>query len=117
MQPLDPGSSPDPVSGEIYFGIDSMNYAEAASAGFAIGSGAVEAANKVLVTSRMKRTGRRGGREGGQGVLTFRSLLKSGRFDRAWGTMVPRLNRGQRWKPPKCANDNRTVAAQDALAA
>ena len=48
-----------------------MNYAEAASAGFAIGSGAVEAANKVLVTSRMKRSGQRWGREGGQGVLTL----------------------------------------------
>ena len=94
-----------------------MNYAEAASAGFAIGSGAVEAANKVLVTSRMKRSGQRWGREGGQGVLTFRALLKSGRFDKAWIAMAPRLNRDDRWKPPKCANDNQTVVAQDALAA
>ena len=93
-----------------------MNYAQAASVGFAIGSGAVEAANKVLVTSRMKRSGQRWGRDGGQGVLSFRALLKSGRFDGAWTTMVPRLNRGDQWKPPKCANDNQTVA-QDALAA
>ena len=94
-----------------------MNYAEAASAGFAIGSGAVEAANKVPVTSRMKRSGQRWGREGGQGVLTFRALIKSGRFDKAWTAMAPRLNRGGRWKPPKCANDNRKVVAQDELAA
>ena len=33
-----------------------MNCAEVASAGFPIGSGAVEAANKVLVTARMKRS-------------------------------------------------------------
>ena len=56
-----------------------MHYAAAADAGYAIGSGSVESANKVLVTS-MKR-GQSWGRDGGQGVLTFRSLLKSGRFD------------------------------------
>ena len=50
-------------------------------------------------------------------VLTFRALLKSGRFDKAWIAMAPRLNRDDRWKPPKCANDNQTVVAQDALAA
>ena len=77
---------------------------------------AVESANKVLVTSRMKRSGQSWGRDGGQGVLTFRSLLKSGRFDRAWAAVAPRLNRCGGWKPPQCANDNRP-AAQVALAA
>ena len=48
-----------------------MEYA-AAAAGYAIGSGSVEAANRVLVTARMKRSGQSWGRDGGQGVLTFR---------------------------------------------
>ena len=87
-----------------------------AAAGYAIGSGAVESANRVLVTVRMKRSGQRSGRDGGQWVLTFRSLLKSGRFDRAWAAVVPHLNRCDDWKPPQCANDNRPVA-QVALAA
>ena len=86
-----------------------MHYAAAAKAGYAIGSGAVESANKVLVTSRMKRSGQSWGRDGGQGVLTFRSLLKSGRFDRAWAALAPRLSRNAGWKPPQCANDNRPV--------
>ena len=47
-------------------------------------------APKFLVQQRMKRSGRRWGREGGQGVLTFRSLLKSGRFDGACRSMVRR---------------------------
>ena len=51
-----------------------MEYADAAEAGYAIGSGSVEAANRVLVTARMKRSGQGRGRDGGQGVLTFRSL-------------------------------------------
>ena len=65
------------------------------------------------------RNGREGeswGRDGGQGVLTFRSLLRSGRFDRAWAAVAPRLNRCGGWKPPQCANNNRP-AAQVALAA
>lgn len=49
-----------------------------------IGSGVVEAANKTLVTTRMKRSGSRWSIDGGQGVLTFRALAKSNRFDHAW---------------------------------
>lgn len=49
-----------------------------------IGSGVVEAANKTLVTTRMKRSGSRWSISGGQGVLTFRALAKSSRFDHGW---------------------------------
>ena len=44
-----------------------MDCAGAAAAGFAIGSGAGGAANRTLVTVRMKRSGQRWGRDGGQG--------------------------------------------------
>ena len=80
-----------------------------------IGSGSVESANKVPVTARMKRSGQSWSRDGGQGVLTFRSLLKSGRFDQAWATLAPSLSRSDGWKPPQCANENGPVA-QVALA-
>ena len=84
-----------------------MNYSEVADAGYPIGSGAVEAANRFLVNSRMKRSGQRWGREGGQGVPTFRSLLRSDRFDRAWAV----LSRSwQQWKPPTAANENLPLA-------
>ena len=86
-----------------------MDYAAAAAAGYAIGSGAVEAANKVLVTTRMKRSGQSWGRDGGQGVLSIRALAKSGRFDRAWEDLVPRLNRQGNWVPKLPANDNRAI--------
>jgi len=49
-----------------------------------IGSGVVEAANKTLVTTRMKRSGSRWSISGGQSVLTFRALAKSSRFDHGW---------------------------------
>ncbi len=84
-----------------------MNYSQVADAGYPIGSGAVEAANRFLVNSRMKRSGQRWGRDGGQGVLTFRSLLKSGRFDRAWAVLA---RSWQQWRPPTVANDNLALA-------
>ncbi len=87
-----------------------MKYRQAADAGHPVGSGAVEAANRVLVTCRMKRSGQRWGRDGGQGVPTFRSLARSGRTGRAWA----RLARSrQPWKPPaggEAANDNQGLA-------
>ncbi len=87
-----------------------MRYADAAAAGHPIGSGSVEAANRVLVTSRMKRPGQGRGRDGGQGVLTFRSLPGSGRLHRAWAAPVPGMGRHGGWRPPECANENRPVA-------
>ena len=57
-----------------------MNYAELRRQGIPIGSGIVEAVNKTHVGERLKKSGM----EGGQAVLTFRSLVKSNRFDRAW---------------------------------
>ena len=48
----------------------------------------VEAANKTLVTQRMKRSGMRWRIVGGQAVLTFRALIKSGRFERAWKALI-----------------------------
>ena len=44
-----------------------MNYDHLAKEGYPIGSGEVEAANKMLVTHRLKRSGQRWGRDGGQG--------------------------------------------------
>ena len=54
-----------------------MRYHALKEEGIAIGSGVVEAANKTLVTQRMKRSGMRWRIVGGQAVLTFRALIKS----------------------------------------
>lgn len=61
-----------------------MQYASVAAANLPIGSGVTEAACKTLVSQRMKRSGMRWGEEGGQAILTLRSLFQSDRFDRAW---------------------------------
>ncbi len=61
-----------------------MLYAEAKYRNYPIGSGVVEASCKTLVGQRLKRAGMSWQYQGGQGVLTFRSLAKSGHFDKAW---------------------------------
>lgn len=61
-----------------------MNYAEYLRQGLPIASGVVEAACKTLVTQRMKRSGMAWTPPGGQGILTFRSLIQSDRWPAAW---------------------------------
>jgi len=65
-----------------------MRYAELRARGFPIGSGVVEAACKTLVTQRMKRSGMRWREDGGQAILTLRSLVQSDRFDRGWNLLA-----------------------------
>ena len=64
-----------------------MDYAEAAMFALPIGSGVVEAACKTLATQRMKRSGMRWRPEGGQAILTLRSLVQSHRFEQAWSML------------------------------
>ncbi len=86
-----------------------MHYRNISDRRLAIGSGVVEAANKILITQRLKRSGMRWGIQGGQAVLTVRTLIKSGRFDRAWDTLM-----GDHDTP---ANDNNCADNDAKLAA
>jgi len=61
-----------------------MKYAEHQAEKLMIGSGLVESTNKNLVARRLKPAGMRWRPEGGQAILTLRSLVLSERFDTAW---------------------------------
>jgi hypothetical protein len=69
-----------------------MRYAERAANNLPIGSGIVEAACKTL-TSRLKRSGMRWRNEGGQAILSFRSLIQSCRFDSGWRLLAETYKR------------------------
>ena len=61
-----------------------MGYAELRDRDLPIGSGIVEAACKTLATQRLKRSGMSWRMDGGQAILTARSLLQSNRWERGW---------------------------------
>ena len=68
-----------------------MHYARARREGRPIGSGIQEAACGTLVSDRMKLSGMSWSQEGGQGILTLRSLKQSERWDSAWKELRKRL--------------------------
>lgn len=61
-----------------------MNYFELRQKNLPIGSGVVEAACKNLIGARMKKSGMRWTFDGGQTVLTLRSLILSNRWEKFW---------------------------------
>lgn len=61
-----------------------MDYARMKSRNFPIGSGVVESACKQIVSERMKLSGMRWHKEGGQRTMTLRCLLLSGIWDRVY---------------------------------
>lgn len=65
-----------------------MFYAKLKAQNLPIGSGIVEAACKSVVNQRMKRSGMTWNTQGGQAILTFRALIKSHRFEKAWGKIA-----------------------------
>ena len=67
-----------------------MNYFHLRQRNLPIGSGVVEAACKNLIGARMKKSGMRWTRDGGQTVLTLRSLILSNRWDAFWAYFINR---------------------------
>lgn len=61
-----------------------MRYSKCLEANLPIGSGVVEATCKTLATERMKRSGMSWLQEGGQAILTLRSLVQSNRWNNGW---------------------------------
>ena len=65
-----------------------MQYARYQEQNLPIGTGVTEAACKTLASERMKQSGMRWGMEGGQAILTLRSLIQSDRWERGWELMA-----------------------------
>ena len=69
-----------------------IRYAAFAAAGYPIGSGCVESANKLVVEARLKGAGMHWARGNVNPLLALRCLLTNGRWDQEW----PALWRGLR---------------------
>jgi hypothetical protein len=68
--------------------LDKMDYAGFRKRGLPIGSGPVEAACKTVVGARLKCSGMRWSRDGGQHVLNLRVHVLSKRWDVFWNTYL-----------------------------
>ena len=69
-----------------------MDYGTYRKAGYFVGSGAVESANKYTMQNRMKLQGMRWNRETGQGMLSLKARLESG----LWSEIEPLLRERNR---------------------
>ncbi len=65
-----------------------MNYFELRQKKLPIGSGVVEAACKNLIGARMKKSGMRWSVDGGQTILTLRSIILSNRWESFWSYFI-----------------------------
>jgi hypothetical protein len=70
-----------------------IRYAEFTAAGYPIGSGAVESANKLTVQARLKGSGMHWARANVNPLLALRGAACSDRWDAAWATLT--AQRGQ----------------------
>ena len=70
-----------------------MDYATYRAQGLPIGSGPVEAACKTIVKHRLKRSGMRWSREGGQQILNLRVPLQSKCWDAFWNWYLNHTDR------------------------
>jgi hypothetical protein len=65
-----------------------MQYPTYQAAGWPIGSGSVESANKVVVEARLKGAGMHWQRQNVNPMLVFRNAVGNGQWHEAWGTSV-----------------------------
>lgn len=77
----------------------SLHYATFSAAGFPIGSGCVESANKLVVEARLKGAGMHWARANVNPLLALRTLLANGRWAEAWPTLWRAVCRQARRRP------------------
>jgi len=69
------------LTGYIMNNIDRINYLDYKNQGYYVGSGMIESGNKVVVQKRLKQTGMRWSREGGQRMVALRAKYESNKWE------------------------------------
>ena len=82
--PVAAGTVRDATFGYLEKRLDQLRYAEFLAAGYPIGSGLVESANKLVVEARLKGSGMHWAREHVNPMLALRTVVCSDRWDQAW---------------------------------
>ncbi len=92
---------------------EQIRYHALAAAGFPIGSGCVESANKLVVEARLKGAGMHWARPNVDPMLALRNLLANGRWDTEWPALWRRLRATRRRRPVPTAPPPRPAPAPD----
>jgi hypothetical protein len=77
-----------------------LAYADFQAAGYPIGSGAVESANKLVVEARLKGAGMHWTIANANALLALRGVLCSQRWDDGWQALSSQRRRAARRRPP-----------------
>ena len=96
---LPPGEGLKVVAGSLEYlekRKEQIRYAEFASQGYPIGSGAVESANKLVVEARLKGSGMHWAREHVDPMVALRNIACSDRWEEAWPQIKERLRQQNR---------------------
>ena len=81
----------DTTFGYLEKRLDQLQYADFLAAGYPIGSGAVESANKLVVEARLKGSGMHWARPNVNPMLALRTIVCSRRWDEAWPQICQHL--------------------------
>lgn len=84
--PIEEQARKDATNEVAYFrnNAERMRYADFRARSLFVGSGVIEAGCKVVVASRMKKSGAKWSVRGANGIIALRCALLSGRFDDYW---------------------------------
>lgn len=96
--------------------VGQMQYPAYEAAGWPLGSGVVESANKVVVEARLKGAGMRWERSNVNPMLALRNIVSSDRWDEAWAQIGSELREQER-KGRRQRREARRSAAQVPAAA
>jgi hypothetical protein len=91
--------------------IEQARYAQFIAAGYPIGSGAVESANKLVVEARLKRAGMRWAIAHVNPMLALRTVACSDRWGEAWPQITAQVRRQARLATTTRRTDRRTRLA------
>lgn len=79
---------------------EQIQYAQFVAAGYPIGSGIVESANKLVVEARLKGSGMHWASSHVNPMLELQTVLANGRWHQAWARIAARLTRPRRRNGP-----------------
>ena len=85
--PAQAAATRDAVLGYLTSRRAQIDYAAFQAAGYPIGSGMVESANKLVVEARLKGSGMHWGRRNVNGMVALRALVCSHRWDEGWAAI------------------------------